>query len=73
MDWLQIGIQIGILLVTLALAWGKFDKKIALISQRLGIIETNHLVHIERYMKETGEQMMEMKLSIARIEEHLKK
>lgn len=73
MNWIDLGIQAIIILVTLVLAWAKFDKKMALITQRLSTIEGNHLAHIERDMREVREDVTSLKLSITRIEEHLKK
>lgn len=73
MDWLNLGVQLGILVISLAIAWGKLDKKIALTAQRLsGVdsrlekLETNHLPHIQA-------DITDIKLTLARIEEHLKK
>lgn len=80
MDWLQLGIQATIIIVSLVLAWAKFDKRMALSHQRQGtmedritLIETNHLVHIEKDLKGMNESMHCMKESIIRIEESLKK
>lgn len=79
MDWLNIGIEIGVLLLAAALAWGKVGTKIALIFQRqeqtdkrIELIETNHLIHIESDLKEMNENLHLVKESIIRIEEHLK-
>lgn len=73
MDWLSIGIQIGVLIITIVLAWAKFGTKLALLVQDVSEIKGNHLKHIESDMRNVKDDMVTMKLAVARIEEHLKK
>lgn len=79
MNWIDftvIGVNffltiIGVV-VTLAISWGKFDKRLSLMHQRLDIMETNHLAHVEADMKKLREDYTTVRESQIRIEEMFK-
>lgn len=76
MEWLNIIVAaltvVGVI-IALVRYGAKFETKIALISQDVGHIKSNHLTHIEADMKETKTDMKLIRESQIRMEEQLKK
>mgnify|MGYP001615032997 CR=1 FL=1 len=73
MDWLRLGIEIGVLIVTFALAWAGLKTSIALIKQDIQEIKGNHLKHMELSIKTLTDIVQKMEVTLARIDEKLKK
>ncbi len=75
-DFVIVGVNflltmIGVI-VTLAISWGKFDKRLSLMHQRLDIMETNHLTHVEADIRKLREEYTTVRESQIRIEEMFK-
>lgn len=79
MDWTNLFIAVGSfiltivgVIVTLSLGWGKFDKRLSLMHQRLDTMEGNHLAHIQAAMQAMALDMKNVREIQIRMEETLK-
>lgn len=59
MEWIKILITIAGVMVTIVLAWGKFDKRLCVFEVILKEMKENHLSHIEASMKEISKSVQE--------------
>jgi hypothetical protein len=60
-EWLshkvKFWIQMAVIITTVFGAWATMNKSIALLEQKLNILETNHLVHIQESVTRLGENL----------------
>lgn len=78
MEWANIIIAgagfvlttVGVI-VTLSITWGKFDTRLALMDQRLGVIEGNHLKTLQDNVVKLTTEFKLMRESQIRMEEKL--